>query len=189
MSRVLNKKLRKKITTAEEAAAFIKPGHNVGMSGFTGAGYPKEVPAALAKRIKSAHDRGEDFMIGLWTGASTAPELDGTLAEVDGISFRTPYQSDPIMRNKINQGVSEYTDIHLSHLAPMIWAGAMGKLHTAVIEVTAIKEDGLLVPSSSVGNNKTFLDRADQIILEVNSWQSSDLEGMHDIYYLSLIHI
>ena len=183
MSRVLNKKLRKKITTAEEAAAFIKPGHNVGMSGFTGAGYPKEVPAALAKRIKGAHDRGEDFMIGLWTGASTAPELDGTLAEVDGISFRTPYQSDPIMRNKINQGVSEYTDIHLSHLAPMIWAGAMGKLHTAVIEVTAIKEDGLLVPSSSVGNNKTFLDRADQIILEVNSWQSSDLEGMHDIYY------
>ncbi|MBK8448409.1 MAG: acetyl-CoA hydrolase/transferase family protein [Micropruina sp.] len=183
MSRVQNKKLRKKITTAAEAAKLIKPGHNVGMSGFTGAGYPKEIPGALAAEIKAAHERGEEFQIGLLTGASTAPELDGVLADVDGISFRTPYQSDPIMRRKINEGISEYADIHLSHLAPMIWAGSMGKLNTAVVEVTAVKEDGLLVPSSSVGNNKTFLDQADQIILEVNTWQSAELEGMHDIYY------
>jgi succinyl-CoA:acetate CoA-transferase len=80
MSRVQNKKLRKKITTAEEAATLIKPGSNVGMSGFTGAGYPKHLPEALAARIKAAHDRGEDFTIGLLTGASTAPELDGVLA-------------------------------------------------------------------------------------------------------------
>ena len=183
MSRVASEKLRKKITTAEEAASFIQNGHNVGMSGFTGAGYPKVVPQALAERINAAHQRGEEFRVGLWTGASTAPELDGTLAATDGVSFRSPYQSDPVMRNKINAGITEYDDIHLSHMAPMIWAGSLGKLHTAVIEVTAITEDGMLVPSSSVGNNKTFLDQADQIILEVNSWQSRELEGMHDIYY------
>src|SRR5690606_614523 len=40
-----------------------------------------------------------------------------------------------------------------------------------------------LIPSSSVGNNKTWLDRAGQVILEVNSWQNPALEGMHDIYY------
>jgi succinyl-CoA:acetate CoA-transferase len=34
-----------------------------------------------------------------------------------------------------------------------------------------------------VGNNKTWLDRAQRVILEVNSWQSAALEGMHDIYY------
>ena len=33
-----------------------------------------------------------------------------------------------------------------------------------------------------MGNNVEFLDHADKIILEVNSWQSLDLEGMHDIY-------
>lgn len=183
MSRVLNQQLRNKITTATEAAKLIRPGQTVGMSGFTGAGYPKEIPAALAAQIQAAHERGEEFQIGLLTGASTAPELDGVLAAVDGISFRTPYQSDPIMRRKINEGKAEYADIHLSHLAPMIWAGSMGNLDTAVIEITAVKEDGALVPSSSIGNNKTFLDQADQIILEVNSWQSPDLEGMHDIYY------
>ncbi len=183
MSRIANQRLAKLVTTAEEAAKFVKPGMNVGMSGFTGAGYPKLMPGAIANEIKAAHDRGEEFQIGLFTGASTAPELDGVLAEVDGISFRTPYQSDPIMRQKINKGISEYADIHLSHLAPMIWAGAIGHLDMAVVEVTAIKEDGELVPSSSIGNNKTFLDQADQIILEVNDWQSLDLEGMHDIYY------
>src|SRR5690606_18219812 len=48
---------------------------------------------------------------------------------------------------------------------------------------SAIREDGTLVPSSSVGNNKTWLDRAGKVILEVNRWQNPALEGMHDIYY------
>jgi len=34
-----------------------------------------------------------------------------------------------------------------------------------------------------VGNNKTWIDQADKVILEVNGWQSEHLEGMHDIYY------
>jgi succinyl-CoA:acetate CoA-transferase len=52
-----------------------------------------------------------------------------------------------------------------------------------LIEVTAILEDGRVVPSSSIGNNKTWVDQAERIILEVNSWQPTALEGMHDIYY------
>jgi succinyl-CoA:acetate CoA-transferase len=74
------------------------------MSGFTGAGYPKAVPQALAQRIKQLHADGEDFQIGLWTGASTAPELDGALAKVHGIEMRLPYQSDPAVRKQINAG-------------------------------------------------------------------------------------
>ena len=182
MSRIASEKFRSKITTAERAAEFISHGMNVGFSGFTGAGYPKEVPVALAARIKAAHEAGQEFMIGCFTGASTAPELDGALAEVDGISFRMPYQSDPIMRKKINKGISGYSDIHLSHSGPQVWSGALGKLDVAVIEVTAITEDGELVPSSSVGNNTTWIRCADKVILEVNSWQSIDLWGMHDIY-------
>jgi acyl-CoA hydrolase len=40
-----------RIMEAEEAATLIPPGVNAGMSGFTGAGYPKAVPRALASRI------------------------------------------------------------------------------------------------------------------------------------------
>ena len=183
MSRIFNEAYRSKVMSADDAAALIHNGDNIGFSGFTGAGYPKAVPGALATRIKAAHARGDEFRVGVYTGASTAPELDGALAETGGISFRAPYQSDPIMRKMINKGVSEYSDMHLSHSAIWMRQGFLGHLNVAVIEVTAIKEDGTAVPSSSIGNNNVYLDTADKIILEVNEWQSLDLEGMHDIYY------
>lgn len=175
--------LMHKVMSAEEAAALIPAGANVGMSGFTGAGYPKAVPQALAKRIEALHAAGQPFKIDLWTGASTAPELDGALAKVGGVEMRMPYQSDPTSRQRINAGEMQYADIHLSHMAQFVWFGFMGKLDVAVVEVAGILPDGRLIPSSSVGNNKTWLDQADKIILEVNRWQSPGLEGMHDIYY------
>ena len=45
--RVQNAALQTKIMSADEAAALIPAGAHVGMSGFTGAGYPKAVPQAL----------------------------------------------------------------------------------------------------------------------------------------------
>jgi succinyl-CoA:acetate CoA-transferase len=181
--RIRHAGLAAKVVPAEEAAAHIRHGDTVGMSGFTGAGYPKEVPQALARRITAAHDAGEPFRVNVWTGASTAPELDGALAAADGIELRLPYQSDPVSRQKINDGLMEYIDVHLSHVAQLAWEGFLGPLDVALVEVSGITEEGLLIPSSSVGNNKTWLDRADRVVLEVNSWQSADLEGMHDIYY------
>lgn len=181
--RILCPQLRERIMSAKEAAALIPSGVNVGMSGFTGAGYPKAVPQALAEHIREHRNRGENYRISVWTGASTAPELDGALAEVDGIEMRLPYQSDPVCRQKINEGRMEYIDIHLSHVAQHAWSGFFGKLDVAVIEVAGVTEDGKLIPSSSIGNNKTWIDQADKVILEVNHGQSSGLEGMHDIYY------
>jgi succinyl-CoA:acetate CoA-transferase len=61
--------------------------------------------------------------------------------------------------------------------------GFLGKMDWALVEVTAILEDGRLVPSSSLGNNRTWIDQAEKVILEVNAWQPVELEGMHDIYY------
>ncbi len=182
-SRVLHADFRSKIMSADDAAKLILPGETVGMSGFTGAGYPKEIPLALARHITQSNERGERFRISVWTGASTAPELDGVLAKVDGIEMRLPYQSDPTCRARINAGQMEYIDIHLSHVAQFVWSGFLGKLDTAVVEVAGITEEGHLIPSSSIGNNKTWLDMADKVILEVNSMQSSLLEGMHDVYY------
>src|SRR5690606_38820726 len=86
------------------------------------------------------------------------------------------------LRRQINAGEVDYVDAHLSHSAQQMWFGFYGPLNVAVIEVTAILPDGLLVPGSSVGNNKTWLDQADRVILEVNHWQPRELEGFHDIY-------
>ncbi|SDA24172.1 acetyl-CoA hydrolase/transferase family protein [Sphingomonas sp. NFR15] len=181
--RIAHPGLRARITSAERAAALIDHGMTVGMSGFTGSGYPKAVPMALAARIEAEHAAGRPMRVRVWTGASTGPELDGALARANGIELRLPYNSDPIARDRINRGEMDYLDMHLSQVAPMAWQGFLGPLDVAVVEVSAIRPDGSLVPSSSVGNNKTWLDRAQKVILEVNRWQNPALEGMHDIYY------
>jgi acyl-CoA hydrolase len=170
---------------AEDAASLINHGMAVGMSGFTGSGYPKAVPSALAARIEADDREGRPSRVKVWTGASTGPDLDGALARADGIELRLPYNSDPVARERINAGEMDYLDMllsldmHLSQVAPMAWQGFLGPLDVAVIEVTAILADGSLVPSSSVGSNKTWLDRTDKVILEVNRWRNPAIEGMH----------
>ena len=180
---IANPALRSRITDADSAAALIRPGETIATSGFTGSGYPKAVPQALARRMADRNAGDAPFRVNLWTGASTGPELDGALAAVDGIDQRLPYSSDPVAREKINRGEINYLDMHLSQVAPMAWEGVLGPLDTAIIEVTGICEDGSLIPSSSVGNNKSWLDQARRVILEVNRWQNPAIEGMHDIYY------
>ncbi len=181
--RIRNPALLSRVMSADDAAALIPAGANVGMSGFTGAGYPKALPQALARRIEGLHAAGEKFRINVWTGASTAPELDGALAKVDAMETRLPFQSDPVCRQKINNGDMHFIDMHLSHVAQHVWFGFLGKLDVAVIEVVGILPDGRLIPSMAIGNNKTWLDQADKVILEVNTLQPESLEGMHDVYY------
>ncbi|ALZ99276.1 succinate CoA transferase [Corynebacterium glutamicum] len=180
--RVQNRELKAKIMSAEEAAQFINNGATVGMSGFTGAAYPKALPTAIANRAKQEHAAGREYGIRMLTGASTAPDCDGVLAEADALSFRMPYQSDPAMRGKINAGQLNYQDIHLSHSGLQVEQGFFGAIDIAIVEVARITKEGHLIPSSGVGNNVEYLDAAQHIILEVNSWQSLDLEGMADIY-------
>jgi succinyl-CoA:acetate CoA-transferase len=88
---------------------------------------------------------------------------------VDGIDLRMPYQSDPVTRAKINAGRLDYLDMHLSHVAQMVTEGFLGHLDIALIEVAGVTADGALIPSSSAGNNNTWLDLADRVILEVSS--------------------
>ena len=183
-NRVLNSVLAQRVMSGEEAAALIQPGAQIGMSGFTGSGYPKAVPMALARRITDAHLRGQKFKVNVFTGASTGPELDGALAMVGGMQLRLPYQSDPITRKLINAGEMQYTDMHLSQVGQIVEYGFMGKLDLALIEVTAVLEDGRVIPSTSVGNNLAWIECAEKVILEVNSAQPMELEGMHDLYSL-----
>ncbi len=182
-ARIRDPRFAAKVMPADDAAALIGHGTRVGVSGFAGAGSPKAVPVALARRITEAHTRGEPFTVSVFTGASTGPNLDGLLAATHGIDLLMPYQSDSVVRERINAGELDYLDVHLSHVAQMVWEGFFGHLDVAVVEVAGVTPDGHLVPSTSVGNNKTWLDLADRVVLEVNAWQPPGLEGMHDVYY------
>ena len=181
--RVRCSSLHDRIMSAEQAAALIPNGANVGMSGFTGAGYPKALPQAIAAHAKAEHAAGKPYKINVWTGASTAAECDGAMASAQAMGQRLPFNTDPIARKAINAGEIDFIDMHLSHVAQHAWFGFLGHMDVAVVEVLGITADGLLIPSIAVGNNKTWLEIADKVILEVNTKPPVAMEGMHDIYY------
>ncbi len=169
---------------ADEAARLIKNDDHVGFSGFTAAGCPKVVPAALAKYAEEEHAKGNPFKIGIFTGASTGDFIDGALSRAHAIKFRTPYQSNKDLRNAINSGEVAYFDMHLSQLAQDIRYGFFGKVNVAVIEACDVTEDGEIVPTCGVGITPTICDRADIVIVELNHWHPKEMRGMHDLTQL-----
>ena len=114
--------------TAEEAAAYVHNGDNVGFSGFTPAGCPKVVSGAIARKAIAEHEKGNPFQIGMFTGASTGDKLDGELARADAIKFRTPYQSNKDLRSALNAHKVQYFDMHLSELPQNLRYGFLGSV-------------------------------------------------------------
>jgi len=168
--------------TAQEAALLINNTDTIAVSGFTAAGAPKAVPAAVAARAEAEHAAGRPFKINVISGASTGRSLDGALAKAKAIGFRTPYQSDPDLRKSINAGETRFFDMHLSRLPQDVRYGFLGPIHTAIIEASEVTKYGEIVLTSSVGASPTFCRCAKQIIIELNRYHPSFLRGVHDIY-------
>lgn len=181
LERIRHEGLRAKIMSPEQAAQFVENGMNVALTGFTGAGYPKAIPTAIAEKAKAEHDAGRPFAIGVVTGASTAPECDGVLAAANAISFRSPFQSDPALRNSINAGNIAYQDMHLSHVEQQMRQGFYGEFDLAIVEASGITADGKIIPAMGIGHANEAVKAAKKVIIEVNFAQNAKLENMHDI--------
>lgn len=161
---------------------MIENGQTVGFSGFTPAGAAKEIPLALAAKAEAEHLAGRPFKIGVVTGASTGASLDGALAQANAVLWRTPYQSDPVLREQINRGETRFFDMHLSQLPQYVRYGFLGKFHWAVVEACRVTADGEITLTTSVGASPTFCRVADKVLIELNEAQSEGLHGVHDIF-------
>ncbi|SDQ09028.1 succinyl-CoA:acetate CoA-transferase [Virgibacillus salinus] len=53
---------------------------------------------------------------------------------------------------------------------------------TAILEAISISEDGMIIPSTSIGNSLAFAEHAENVVIELNMAQSELLEGVHDLY-------
>ncbi|HEY9155007.1 MAG TPA: succinate CoA transferase, partial [Opitutaceae bacterium] len=160
----------------------IENGQTVGLSGFTVAGTPHAIPRALAGRAEQMHREGMPFKIGLVTGASTGPWVDGALSRANALLFRTPYQSDPHLRECINSGDTHFYDMHLSSVPQNLRYGFLGKISWAIIEAAEISEDGYVTLTNAVGIAPTLARVADKVFIELNSAHSAALQGFHDLY-------
>lgn len=177
LDRIRCERLRARVTSAAQAASWIKDGMTVGMSGFTRAGDVKLVPAALAERA-----RQDPLKITLLTGASLGNDTDKLLTEAGALARRMPFQVDPVLRAAINRGEVMYIDQHLSETVEQLRAQHIKAVDVAVVEAVAITETGAIVPTTSVGNSASFAILADKVIVEINLAQPAGLEGLHDIW-------
>lgn len=174
--RIRNHSLLDRIVSPEEAASWIQDGMTLGLSGFTRAGDAKAVPHALVKRAEK-----ESFKVNVYTGASLGNDTDAMFAEAGIINKRLPFQVDKTMRKSINKGDLYFVDQHLGVVAEYIRQHALNKIDFAILEAIAITEDGMIIPTTAVGNNAIFAEDAKNIIVELNLAQTPLLEGVHDV--------
>jgi len=174
---IANPRLRKRIVTAETAASWIKDGMTLGLSGFTRAGDAKAVPYALIEKAKQ-----QPLKVNVYTGASLGSDVDKMMAEAGIVNKRLPFQADSVMRKKINEREILFIDQHLSHTAELVRADVLNPIDFAIVEAIAITEDGMIIPSTSVGNSSIFVNKARHVIVELNTVQPKALKGLHDIY-------
>lgn len=177
LSKVLPAFLKDKIVSAEEAASWIEDGMTLGLSGFTRTGDAKAVPLALVERAKQ-----NPLKVNVFTGASLGFDIDNLMAEHGLVLKRLPFQADRTMRNKINERELLYVDQHLSHTAEQIRAGVLPEIDYAIIEAVAVTGDGMIIPTTSVGNSHIFAEKAKNVIVELNLDAPRGLIGVHDVY-------
>ncbi|KAJ3828891.1 acyl-CoA carboxylate CoA-transferase [Lentinula raphanica] len=174
----------------------LVPLFKIGWSGFTGVGYPKTLPTAIADHIESNNlqsDPATKKKFNLFVGASVGPEVEDRWAALDmydRIARRYPHQVGKETSKGINAGRIEFADKHLSMFPQDLTYGfySLQKKHGdpskpldwAIVEATAITEEGYIVPGASVGASPEILQSAEKIIIEVNT-RIPSLEGLHDI--------
>ncbi|MDR0454369.1 MAG: acetyl-CoA hydrolase [Deferribacteraceae bacterium] len=186
--RIRDKSLVHLITTPEKLvplfAETVKRTLNLGWSGFTPVGYPKVMPKTIADYVEQNGLQGK-WKFNLYVGASTGAESEDRWASLKMIDKRWPYQTGKNISKGINCGEIRMGDKHLSMFAQDLLYGFYtkeqgGKLDYAIVEASAITEDGNIVLAGSVGATPEIIAIAEKIIVEVNTALPS-FEGMHDI--------
>ncbi|BCA79260.1 acetyl-CoA hydrolase/transferase C-terminal domain-containing protein [Desulfuromonas sp. AOP6] len=182
-SRVRRKSLLSKVCKAGDTIQHFKAGQNLLWSGFTPAGYPKEVPIALAEHVEKNNLQGK-MKFNLFIGASVGAETEDRWATLDMIDRRWPYQTGKNIAAGINAGRIRMGDKHLGLFAQDAGYGFYtenGRYDIGIVEVSAITEDCGLALTTSCGIVAEALHLCDKIIIEVNTGQPS-FEGIHDIF-------
>lgn len=173
--------------SAAEAAALIKNGDNIALSGFTPSGTAKAVTKELAVIATQEHAAGREFKVGVFTGASTGQSTDGDLANAQAIKYRAPYTTNPDFRKHVNLGEIAYNDIHLSQMAQELRYGFMGEVDWAILEVCDLEEGDTTCKAyltSAGGISPTAARLAKHVILEHNTFHSEGARLLHDVYEL-----
>ena len=180
--RIRNEGLHSKVTQAESLLPLFTDGMYLGFSGFA-EGNPKTMPEVLADYVEKNGLQGK-LRFNVFTGASIGIDVDDRWAELGMVDRRWPHQQGDSIRKAINAAEINFGDRHLGMYAQDFGYGFYtlengGKIDIAIIEASCITEDGGIVPTLSIGITPQIVERAEKIIIEINTCIPS-LEGVHD---------
>ncbi|KAK7523309.1 putative acetyl-CoA hydrolase Ach1 [Phyllosticta citriasiana] len=184
-SRVRRPSYLNKLTKAENLIDLFPHNSYIGWSGFTGVGYPKKVPTALADHVEKNGLEGK-LKYNLFVGASSGAETENRWARLNMIERRSPHQVGKEIAKGINNGNIKFFDKHLSMFPVDLMYGwytrdrPNNKIDVAIVEASAITEEGGIIPGASVGATPELIQMADKVVIEVNTAAPS-FEGLHDI--------
>ena len=137
-----------------------------------------EITEAL---VRSGHARDLTICV----GAAVGDEIDGAMVRAGLVKKRYAHQSHKDLRNAINAGTVGYSDVHISHFPMHMNQHTGPKIDVAVVECTAVSEQGLYLAASG-GSADAAVRNADKVIVEVNETLPEGLVGMHDIFEIGL---
>ena len=178
--RILYKALLKKVVGPEIAVQEIKSGMTIGTAGGFQFGYPKTIFSCLQELKK--HD--PDFQIDVWTGGPVGEEIDGLLSTSGIVRKRLGQQSNASLRKMINDRKVLFSDLRSGIFPQQVRSGSWGSVNLAVIEAIGITGEGNIIPSTSLFDGPTFVQTAQRVIVEINTFYPMNLEGIHDVYLL-----
>lgn len=182
-SRIRDPRLLNKVATPAQLLPLFQDGQYLGWSGFTGVGGPKVIPSAIADQVEQS---GNKMGFDLFVGASSDIDIESRWAQLGMINRRSPHQVGKPIANGINEGRINFFDKHLSMWAQDLTYGyytmnrSKNSIDVAIIEATAITEDGGVILGPSVGGTPELVWMADKVIIELNTRLPS-FEGLHDI--------
>jgi acetyl-CoA hydrolase len=144
-------------------------------------GYPKIIPTFLADHVEKKNLQNQ-LSFNLYVGASVGPDIEDRWANLGMTKQRWPFISGKAMARKINSGEILMGDAHLSNFAKGFEYGSYSahKLDIGIIEASSITEEGGIILGGAVGIAPEICQRAEKIIIEINT-RLPDFRGMHDI--------
>lgn len=126
------------------------------------------MPAALADHVEKNGLQGK-LKYELFVGASTSSDNETRWAELDMISRRSCAVSGKPVVKAVNTGQIEFFDRHVSSFPQELMYGFYtlkkpdGKLDVAVVEASAITEDGQIVLGPAVGATPEIVAMAEKV--------------------------
>jgi len=128
----------------------------------------RKVPTALADHVEKNNLQGK-LKFNLFVGASSGAETENRWARLNMIERRAPHQVGKDIARGINNGNIQFFDKHLSMFPVDLMYGwytkhkENNKLDVAIIEASAVTEDGGIVLGASVGATPEIVQMADKV--------------------------